>query len=247
MNKLASLPTVINTEFIKLRKCKVLWCIPLCSLCPNILLFLVYAFNKKFPIVIWEDYFKDVEMIINMLIGIGLFSVLAGFIFSREYQENTVNSMFTYPISRMQFFVGKLIVMFILIFITLISAFILSVFSGLILKHETLTFSILLYYAKAYIFMVIMHFALIPIVAFLSIYNKSIIPPIIVGVSAITLNIIVINTKLNTLFPWSIPTILSPNENGRTYTNYALGITVLCASFIIGTILSIKSIRKDVH
>lgn len=247
MNKLASLPTVINTEFIKLKKCKVLWCIPLCSLCPDILIFLMYAVNKKYPMVIWKDYFTLIEMMINLLIGIGLFSILAGFIFSREYQENTVNSMFTYPISRMQFFVGKLIVMFILIFITLISSFIVSVFLGLIIKHEPLTLSILLYYAKTYIFMAIMHFALIPILAFLSIYNKSIIPPIIVGVSAIALNLIVINTKFNTLFPWSIPTILSPHEDGRTYTNYALGITVLCASFIIGTILSIKNIKEDVH
>ncbi|MBU3098950.1 MULTISPECIES: ABC transporter permease [Clostridium] len=247
MNNVASLSTVMHTEFLKLRKCKVLWCMPLCAFLPDLLIFSVFALNKKFPIVVWENFFTDAEMMINMLIAIGLFSLLAGFIFSREYQENTINSMFTYPIGRIQFFIGKLIVILILISITIVSSFILLVLLGLTIKHEPLTLNILLYYTKVYVFMILMHFALIPIVAFLSIYNKSIVPPIILGVSAITLNLIVMNTGFNTIFPWSIPTILSPHQNGTIYTNYTLGIIVLCATFIIGTILSIKSIKKDVQ
>lgn len=207
----------------------------------------MFAFNKKLTVVVWENYFTDAVMMINMLMAIGLFSLLAGYIFSREYQENTINTMFTYPISRIRFFISKLIVMLILISITLAGSFILLVFLGLTINHETLTLGILLYYIKTYIFMIAMHFALIPIVAFLCIYNKSIIPPIILAVSAITLNLIIMNTPFNTLFPWSIPTILSPHQNGRTYTNYTLGIIVLCTTFIIGVILSIKSIKKDVH
>ncbi|NNU77854.1 ABC transporter permease [Clostridium estertheticum] len=247
MNNGASLATVIKTEFLKLKKCKILWCMPLCSLFPNILVFSMYAVNKKFPIVVWKDYFTTNEMLVNVMLGIAFFSVLAGYIYSREYQENTVNSMFTYPISRMQFFISKLVVVLILISITLISSFILAILLGLTIKHEPLTFSILLYYAKTYIFMIIMHFALIPIVAFLAIYYKSIVPPIILGVGATTVSLIIMNTPFNTLFPWTIPTILSPHENGRTYTNYALGIIVLCTTFIIGTILSIRSIKKDVQ
>jgi len=247
MNKATSLPTVINTEFLKLKNCKVLWCIPICSFFPDILVFLMYAANTKYPIVIWDNYLTNAVMLINVLMGIAFFSILAGFIYSREYQENTVNSMFTYPISRMQFFISKLIVMLIIISITLISSFIVLVFLGLTIKHEPLTLIVLLYYTKVYVFMIIMHFALIPIVAFLGIYNKSIIPPIILGVGAITVSLIIMNTPFNTLFPWTIPTILSPHENGRTYTNYTLGIIVLCITFIIGTILSIKSIKEDVH
>ncbi|MBB6631886.1 ABC transporter permease [Clostridium algidicarnis] len=247
MNKVASLSTVIKTEFLKLRKCKVLWCMPLCAFLPDLLIFSMFALNKKFPTVIWETYFTDAIMMINMLMAIGLFSLLAGFIFSREYQENTINSMFTYPIGRMQFFISKLIVILILISITIMASFILLVLLGLTIKHEPLTLNILLYYTKAYIFMIVMHFALIPLIAFLGIYNKSIIPPIILAVCAITLNLIVMNTPFNTVFPWSIPTILSPHQNGRTYTNYTLGIIVLCSTFIVGTVLSIKSIKKDVH
>ncbi|MBU3073882.1 ABC transporter permease [Clostridium estertheticum] len=247
MNNGASLLTVIKTEFFKLRNCKVLWGMPLCAFLPDLLIFSMFAVNKKFPIVVWETFFKDAEMMFNMLMAIGIFALLAGFIFSREYQENTINSMFTYPIGRIQFFIGKLIVILILISITIVSSFILLVLLGLTIKHEPLTLNILLYYTKVYVFMILMHFALIPIIAFLSIYNKSIVPPTILAVSAITLNLLVINTPFNTLFPWTIPTILSPHLNGRTYTNYTLGIIVLCTTFIIGTILSIRSIKKDVQ
>ncbi|MBU3169912.1 ABC transporter permease [Clostridium estertheticum] len=247
MNKVASLSTVIRTEFFKLRNCKVLWGMPLCAFLPDLLIFSMFALNKKFPIVVWENFFKYAIMMFNILMAIGIFALLAGFIFSREYQENTINSMFTYPIGRIRFFIGKLIVILILISITIVASFILLVLLGLTIKHEPLTLNILLYYTKVYAFAIVMHFALIPIIAFLSIYNKSIVPPIILAVCAITLNLLVINTPFNTIFPWCIPTILSPHLNGRTYTNYTLGIIVLCTTFIGGTILSIKSIKKDVQ
>jgi len=86
-----------------------------------------------------------------------------------------INNLFTYPISRSNFFVGKLIVMFLIISVTLFSSFVLSLLSGVILKHEPLT----TVYLKAYMLMVIMHFALVPIVGQLSISKRNIIPPII--------------------------------------------------------------------
>lgn len=247
MNKVWSLPAIISTEFIKLKKCKILWCIPLCAILPDALIFSMYAFNKKYPIVDWNEYVSNAATFFNLLMAVGFFALIAGFIFSREYGENTVNVMFTYPISRVQFFIGKLIVMLILISITTITSFVLLMTSGIIIKHEPLTANILLAYGKAYVLMIIMHFALVPIMAFLSIYNKSMIPSLILGVASICVNLLILNTPFNTLFPWTVPTILSPHLDGRTYTNYLLGEIVLIITFILGIILSIKSVKNDVH
>lgn len=247
MSEARILLTVIGAEFSKLKRCKVLWSIPICALIPDILVFIMYSINEKYPIVVWEDYIKTPIMLINIFLGIGFFSLLAGFIYSREYEENTVNNLFSYPISRTQFFISKLLVMFILISITLISSFIILVLLGLILKHERLTFDIFSYYGKAYLYMIIMHFALIPIAALLSIRSKKIVPSVILGIGALSLNIIIMNTPLNTLFPWSIPTIFSPHENGMTFTNYPLGCIVLCLCFFVGSLLCIKSIKSDVQ
>lgn len=247
MNKVWSLPAVISTEFIKLKKCKILWCIPLCAILPDALIFCIYAFNDKYSIVKWNDYVAIAATVFNVFMAVGFFTLIAGFIFSREYQENTINTMFTYPISRVQFFVGKLIVMLILISITTMTSFILLMTSGIIIKHEPLTANILLAYGKSYVLMIIMHFALVPIMAFLSIYNKNMIPSLILGISAACVNIIILNTPFNTLFPWTVPAILSPHLDGRTYTNYLLGEIVLIITFILGIILSIKSVKNDVH
>lgn len=247
MPKLVELYNITSTELIKLKNCKILWAIPAGFLIPNILVVLIYAFNPKYPIVVWEDYFLTPVMLINLLLGIGLFSLLTGFIFSREYQEHMINNLFTYPISRFNFFVGKLIVMLLIIAITLFSSYILSILSGLILKHEPLTTAILLKYLKAYMLMVIMHFALVPIVAQLSISKRNIIPPIILGIGVMVLNLIILNTPFNTIFPWTIPTVFSPHEGGRTFTNYTLGTFTLLVTFVIGIILSLNSLKRDVH
>lgn len=247
MPKLVELYNIISTELLKLKNCKILWAIPVSFLIPNFLVFLIYAYNPRYPIVVWEDYFLQPVMLINLLIGIGLFALLTGFIFSREYQEHMINSLFTYPISRFNFFIGKLIVMLLIITVMLLSSFALSILSGIILKHEPLTAAVVLKYFKAYMLMVIMHFVLVPIAAQLSISKRNIIPPIILGICAMVLNLIILNTPFNTIFPWTIPTVLSPHEGGRTFTNYTLGIFVLFVTFVIGIILSLNSLKRDVH
>lgn len=158
-----------------------------------------------------------------------------------------MNNLFTYPISRFNFFVGKLIVMILIISVTLFSSFVLSVLSGVILKHEPLTTAVVFEYLKAYLLMVIMHFALVPIVAQLSISRRNIIPPIILGIGAMILNLIILNTPFNTIFPWTIPTIFSPHEGGMTFTNYPLGTFTLLATFVIGIVLSLNAFERDVH
>ncbi|MCB8818214.1 ABC transporter permease [Desulfosporosinus shakirovi] len=179
MPKLFELYNIVSTEIQKLKNCKILWAIPTIFLIPNFLVFIIYAINPKYPIVVWNDYLLTPVMLINLLVGIGFFALLTGFIFSREYQEHMINNLFTYPIRRSDFFVGKLIVMFLIISVTLFSSFVLSLLSGVILKHEALTNVVVIKYLKAYMLMVIMHFALVPIVAQLSISKRNIIPPII--------------------------------------------------------------------
>ncbi|SHI45104.1 ABC transporter permease [Desulfosporosinus lacus] len=247
MPKLFELYNIVSTEFQKLKNCKILWAIPTIFVIPNFLVFLIYAINPKYPIVVWNDYLLTPVMLINLLVGIGFFALLTGFIFSREYQEHMINNLFTYPISRSNFFVGKLIVMFLIISVTLSSSFVLSLLSGAILKHEPLTTVVVIKYLKAYILMVIMHFALVPIVAQLSISKRNIIPPIILGICAMVLNLIILNTPFNTIFPWTIPVIFSPHEGGRSFINYPLGTFTLLVTFVIGIAMSLKSLKRDVH
>ncbi len=56
-------------------------------------------------------------------------------------------------------------------------------------------------------------------------------------VTILFLNLILINAPINTLFPWAVPFIFSPNEAGRTFTNYPLGISTLIFTFILGSAL----------
>ena len=247
MPKLFELYNITTTELQKLKNCKILWTLPTIFLIPNFLVFLVYASNSKYPLVVWDDYFLTPVMLINLLVGIVFFALLTGFIFSREYQEHMINNLFTYPSSRSKFFVGKLTVMLIIIAVTLFSSFFLSILSGVILKHEPLTTAVVFEYLRAYTLMVIMHFALVPIVAQLSISKRNIIPPIILGICAMVLNIIIFNTPLNTIFPWTIPTVFSPHDGARTFTNYPLGTFTLLVTFVIGIVLSLNSLKKDVH
>lgn len=246
MRNLIIMKNVVNTEFLKLRKSKILWCIPISILIPAIITISKYVLNGK-CIDDWNDYFLNNIIFLNMLVIIGFLGILAGFIYSREYIEHTISNMFTYPISRVQFFIGKLIVMLIFIAITLISEFILLVGIGLILKHAPLSMSVLIYHARVYMLMILMHFSLVTIVAFLSIYKKSMVPVVAFLVIVLFTNILIFNSELSMFFPWSIPALLSPHEDITVYINTPLCILNLSIIFVLGLVLSIKSIKSDVY
>ncbi|MCZ8521073.1 MULTISPECIES: ABC transporter permease [Paenibacillus] len=243
---MSSLINITVTEWLKLKKAKILWILPTSVLIPNLLTFSMYAFNPKYPNVLWDDYFVLTEMMINMMVAIGLYNILTGYIFSREYQEGTVQYLFIYPYSRELFLIGKLLLLFCMILATIAASFLLTIITGLLLKHELLTWAIITKYLVVSLLMVILHFALVPIAASISIFRKHLVSTVIFSVSVMLLNLILVNTPLGIFFPWSIPNLFSPHENGRSIVNYPIGIATITATFVIGIFLCIKAIKKDV-
>ena len=44
-----------------------------------------------------------------------IFSLIAGYVFSREFTDKTANILYAYPISRIKIFIGKLLTIYIVI------------------------------------------------------------------------------------------------------------------------------------
>lgn len=89
---------ILYTELLKLKGSKVLWLIPIGAFFPSLLnLFVLLNQNAMGLKMGWMDLFGNNVSMMVLMIGPTLLALLTGYIVSREFQENTINSLFTYP------------------------------------------------------------------------------------------------------------------------------------------------------
>jgi len=60
-------------------------------------------------------YRVNIELICFQFLYIVFFSLIASYIFSREFTDKTANTLFVYPSSRIKIFIGKLLTLYIMI------------------------------------------------------------------------------------------------------------------------------------
>lgn len=234
----------IFAEIFKFRKGKIKFC-TIVLFIPIVIAFIIYGFNEKYNnLIIWEGYFNVILNFLNDIVAPIVYGIIAAYIFGHEYETKTMNVMFTYPINRMKLLVSKLVCIFYIIAITLVLAFFTSLILGLLIKHETLSMDLLIYYFVSFLKMIVFHFMLVCITCSVAIWTKSVLPSIIFVISATFANLVVVNTHLAAFYPWSAPVLISPHEGiGRTYIPYALNMISLVVIFLIGLVISIKKYR----
>lgn len=234
----------VLAEFTKFKYSKVKYSI-LVLLVPVILVFIMYAVNnKKYPIVEWDSYLTTIETFLNLLVCMLVFGIITSYVFGVEYETKTINVLFTYPIHRIKLLFSKLTLIFIIIMFSLISVFLISIFLGMLIKHDPLTLNIISDNFMVYIKMICMHFILVTIIPPIVFHTKSVLPAVVFIVGASFFNIILVNTKLSSFYPWSIPVLFTPHAiGGRSYTNYSCSFIVLFLLLIIGVFYSAIKFR----
>nr|WP_272508965.1 ABC transporter permease [Clostridium ganghwense] len=242
------------TELLKLKRSKMLGLILIGAFLPpfmtTLLIKTTMSKSKNHSTMEWDSYLQMPIAIMFLVMAVVLFALVTGYIFSREYSEKTINNMFTYPIERIKLLGAKLVIMFIIILITFLLTYILSIASGFLFKHDPLTSECALKYLKIYLKASVMNFALVPIVAFLSLISKNVIASIGLGLSVAFVNLFVINSpKYVVIFPWSVPTALGVKEmyDGKEAISYANGIISLTTIFVVALIaMFVYAYRSDV-
>ncbi|SHE35244.1 ABC-2 family transporter protein [Seinonella peptonophila] len=200
---------VVYAEIIKLKNTKIYWLI-LIALIPVCLWSILAVLPKVgpngtlVPFDLQELFYRQ-GMIVTIL-GPLLFSLITGYIVAREYQERTINQVFSYPVSRVSFLFIKLLVVLLLISITAVLSFVIVVSSMLLVIHQ-LDMTMLWLGLKMNLLICVLSFGTIPVAAAISMVWKSVIPTAVLGgcVSLIAV-ICELGHSMNViLFPWLTP------------------------------------------
>lgn len=199
---------VVYAEIIKLRHTKIYWLtlialVPVClwsmmALLPNV------GPDGMVPFDLQDLIYRQ-GMIVTIL-GPLLFSLMTGYIVAREYQERTINQLFSYPVSRVHFLVVKLLVVLLLIFITATLSLMIVVGSTLLFKQH-LDINAVWLGIKMNFMICVLSFGTIPVVAAISMVWKSVIPSAVLGgaISIIAVISAAGHSMKVILFPWLMP------------------------------------------
>ena len=176
---------IIYSEFIKLKKSFIIPLVLLGGLAIPSMYFFSY-FSVDYVTLRQSTSAKDILSNINIMqiqiLDTILFSLIAGYIFSREYTNKTVSTLYSYPISRFKIVICKAIVVFVLVAIVYflnLSASLITILTTLGMEELKNIFYIEF---KTCLISAILQIFILPLSMFIGMVSENLIIPIIYGV-----------------------------------------------------------------
>jgi hypothetical protein len=227
---------VIYTEIIKLKSSKLLWFIPVFILVPAIMYYSVLSNDQRHNpshFLNWNILMHNNYQVVLFGFSPLMFSLFIGFLIAREFQEKTINSLFSYPISPVQLLLAKYFVLIPIIFLVLILEYAAMLGIGFSLKHEPMSFEMFWMYNRACLWLSLMTFAFIPFYASVCMVWKSFIPAIAVGLLVLISSEIFENTSYSNIYPWTATMHLLKGIIDMEQIKYLPSIISLFVIFIV--------------
>jgi len=194
--------------------------------------------------------FYDAALLFTMLMfGPIVYVVITTYLFSREYTENTLKTILTVPVNKLTFILGKFSMLFIcIIFLTAITWLGVSIFTvifhaifGLSEFSATLAIRFL---GKMLIGGTLMFLTITPF-AFLAIWTKGFVVPLITAATVVLGNMMVVNSDLGELFPWVASFFLVADEIELLVHPFPLVVGLIVTVFILGFALSVYYFQRE--
>lgn len=132
----------------------------------------------------FEKYAYNIEQMNFLILYIVLFSIMAAYVFSREFTDKTANILYVYPVSKIKIFISKLITIYILISLTYLIESISIPLSYYFLNGIFPEWNLIIRDIKANAYSLLFQFLLIPIPVLIANISKNITMPIIYGILA---------------------------------------------------------------
>lgn len=211
---------LVYCEFLKLKrtKIKIIALLGICS--PPILSMFSsirsYIFNPEYRISLFTLY-DNAFMFLMLLFGPLIFSVIAAYLFSREYTGKTLKTIMVIPISKKRFMSCKFLTLFICT-ITLMLTFwvvvlILCTICNIFVRVDQFNIGTAFFFLfKIVVGGILLYFTITPM-AYLAFRTRGIIVSMIAAAVIALVNVILSNSSFAGFFPWSAAYFIS---NGRT-------------------------------
>lgn len=242
---------ILYCEFIKLKRANMIFISILGALVTPIMCFVgVIRHKTDFPekIITYADMFDQTNLYIMLLFGIVVYTVIAAYLFSREYTENTLKLVLTIPVSKLSFITGKFLALLLwIVSLTMISWVCMLLFASLSSAADfskgMLVQSIIEYLLGA----ILIYFTITPFV-FMAVWLKGLVGPVITATTVAMIDVSLYGDALAGLSPWSAAYLLITGKIVQTGYPAWLAASIIAATAIFGFLAStVYFMREDVQ
>jgi ABC-2 type transport system permease protein/bacitracin transport system permease protein len=177
-------------------------------------------------------------MYMSAMFAVLIFAIIISYLFGREYNEHTLKTMLTIPVSREKFLASKYIMFLVwIVILTVVTSISTLAFGfaagldGFSLKIFADGFAQLLY-ANVLLFLSFSPFV------FVSLFITNMVPAMIGGAGLALVNLMVYGQNWAPFVPWVCPYLIASGEIAEYSTSITVSYGVILATFVIGLVIS---------
>ena len=228
--------TFIEMEFLKLKRSRIFLLSLLGAVLPPLLMFIaVTSFDEGQT---FEALFTNVNMYMSAMFAVLIFAIIISYLFGREYNEHTLKTMLTIPVSREKFLASKYIMFLVWIVILTVVTSISTLAFGFAAGLDGFSLKIFadgfvqLLYANVLLFLSFSPFV------FVSLFITNMVPAMIGGAGLALVNLMVYGQNWAPFVPWVCPYLIASGEIAEYSTSITVSYGVILATFVIGLVIS---------
>ncbi|WP_298522032.1 ABC transporter permease [uncultured Methanobrevibacter sp.] len=237
--------TFIEIEFLKLKRSKIFLLSLMGAILPPLLMFIaVTSFDEGQT---FEALFSNVNMYMSAMFAVLIFAIIISYLFGREYNEHTLKTMLTIPISRGKFLMSKYVMFLVWILMLTVVTSVSTLIFGFAAGLEGFSVNLFidsfaqLLYANVLLFLTFSPFV------FLSLFITNMVPAMVGGAALSLVNLMVYGQNWAPFVPWVCPYLIASGEIAQYATSISVSYGVILATFVIGLAVSyIYFTKKDV-
>ena len=237
--------TFIEMEFLKLKRSNIFLLSIMGAILPPLLMFIAtFAFDETQT---FEMLFSSVNMYMSALFAILLFAIMISYLFGREYNEHTLKTMLTIPVSRGKFLMSKYI-MFLawILILTMVTSMSTMVF-GFVAGLEGFSIKIVVDSFLQLLFANVLLFLTFSPFVFVSLLITNMVPAMVGGAGLTLVNMLIYGQTWAPYVPWVCPYLIASGEIAEYSASVTVSYGIILATFVIGLVISyIYFTRTDV-
>lgn len=228
--------TFIEMEFLKLKRSNIFLLSLIGAVLPPLLMFIaVSAFGEGNT---FKMLFDNVNMYMSALFAVLLFAIIISYLFGREYNEHTIKSMLTVPISRGKFLIAKYVMFLVWILILTVVTTLSAAIFGFVAGLEGFTVNLLINsFLQLMLANVLLFLTFSPFV-FLSLLITNMVPAMVGGAALSLVNLMIYGQSWAPYVPWVCPYLIASGEIAEYGVNIAIPYGVILATFAVGLVIS---------
>ena len=237
--------TFIEMEFLKLKRSNIFLLSIMGAILPPLLMFIAtFAFDETQT---FEMLFSSVNMYMSALFAILLFAIMISYLFGREYNEHTLKTMLTIPVSRGKFLMSKYVMFLAWILILTVVTSMSTMAFGFVAGLEGFSIKVVVDSFLQLLFANVLLFLTFSPFVFLSLLITNMVPAMVGGAGLTLVNMLIYGQTWAPYVPWVCPYLIASGEIAEYSASVTVSYGIILATFVIGLVISyVYFTRTDV-